>query len=283
LNIYTLNVGQGQCVVVKGQKEAVIVDTYVPLNTEQETVFVKAAFSKILAETNVVGVIFTGFDDDHFCDVGVQLALNKYRPDWVMYPRYYKGTKTATACFATIDALEKSMKEQKKTLLRHSIDLADTKQSSTYDSISSEFIFEVFSPHKADMNSSNNGSIVCKITERSTGATYLVTGDTEVDRWKKLVELFKGRLKSDVMAAPHHGSRNGITEEVLKYVQPHTVIVSAGIESEYGHPHPEAINLYRKHAQKHWQTNVKDGQSIRTEVLRGDGTARIVNSYKFTV
>lgn len=274
VNIYTLNVGQGQFVVVAGEKEAIVVDTFVPLNTTQETVFVKTALAKILGGKNLVGVIFTGFDSDHFCDVGVQLVLNKYRPEWVMYPRYYKDTETATACFKTIEELSKA----KRDLRKISVDLADTKESRMFNDIASEFKLEVFSPHKEDMNSSNNGSIVCKITERSTGATYLVTGDTETQRWKTIVQLFKGRLKADVLAAPHHGSRNGITEDVMKYVEPHTVIISAGVESKYGHPHIEAVKLFKAHAKNHYRTNMKEGQSIRTEA---DG--KQVNSYKFSV
>ena len=276
MNIYTLNVAQGQFVVIEGQKEVVIVDTYVPLNADQKTTFVKGALPKILKDKKLKGVIFTGFDDDHFCDVGVQMALNKYRPDWVMYPRYYKQTKTATECFKHIDGLEAAMKQQQLTLQRHSIDLADARQPRVLNSISSEFIFELFSPHKAGMNSSNNGSIVCKVTERATGATYLITGDTEVDRWADIVKEFKDKLKSQVMAAPHHGSKNGITAEVMKYVQPHTVIISAGIDSKYGHPHAEAIEIYKAGSQKFYRTNIAAGQSIRTAA---DGKA--VNSYKY--
>jgi hypothetical protein len=41
MNIYTLNVGQGQFVVVVGSKEAFIVDTYVPLDPKVDIVNVK--------------------------------------------------------------------------------------------------------------------------------------------------------------------------------------------------------------------------------------------------
>ena len=283
MNIYTLNVGQGQFVIVKGQKETVIVDTYVPLNAEQKTTFVVGALAKVLKDTNMIGVIFTGFDEDHFCDVGVKLAVNRYQPDWVMYPRTYKKTKTATSCFETIDALEAQRKSQGRKLLRLSIDLADKTQVRIFDKISSEFIFEVFSPHKDDMTSSNNSSIVCKITERASGAKYLVTGDTEVERWKKIVQEFKGALTADALQAPHHGSSNGITAEVLEYVTPHTVIASAGVESQYGHPSKEAVALYNKHATKFFQTNVGEGQSLRTWARLGADGKIAVDTYKFEV
>jgi hypothetical protein len=44
--------------------------------------------------------------------------------------------------------------------------------------------FGYFSPHSADMTSFNNCSLVMKVKEKSTGATYLITGDAENDRWR---------------------------------------------------------------------------------------------------
>jgi hypothetical protein len=62
MNIYTLNVGQGQFVVVVGVSEAFIVDTYVPVNPKYEIIHVKSALSKILQGKNLIGLIVTGFD-----------------------------------------------------------------------------------------------------------------------------------------------------------------------------------------------------------------------------
>jgi beta-lactamase superfamily II metal-dependent hydrolase len=259
MNIYTLHVGQGQFVVITGKSEAVIVDTLLPATLKEDETHVIGALAKILAGKNLVGVIVSGFDDDHFCDIGVKTVLNKYQPDWVMYPRTHKPTKTASACFKTIEGLCES-----KNLMKLSIDLKDEKDSRFYNNISDDFTFEVFSPHKDDMTSSNNSSIVCKVTETATGATYLITGDTEIPRWEKIVRLFKSKLKSDVMAAPHHGSKNGITADAMKYVSPETVIISAGLDNAYKHPHVEALRVYKAHATNVHSTNDAKGQSIRT-------------------
>lgn len=270
--IYTLNVSQGQFVVVAGATEAFVVDTYVPLTSEHDTIFVKGALAKILAGKRLTGLLVTGFDADHFCEAGMKLVLNKYRPDWLMYPKHFKETRTASQCFAAIKVLE-----GQKPITRHSVLLAEN-ATRFYLKLSKEFSFEVFSPHKADMNSSNNCSIVCKVKERSTGATYLVTGDTEDDRWGVIVKEFGAALKSDVLAAAHHGSENGITEEALKLIKPHTILVSAGVENQYGHPHQSAKSLFKRHAEKWYQTNHGVGQSLRTVA---DGSS--VNTYLFTV
>jgi len=99
VHIYTLNVGQGQFVVVVGQSQAVIVDTFVPLDPMQEIIHVKAALVRILANRELVGLMITGFDADHFNVVGLKIVLNKYRPNWLMYPSYRKESANASECF----------------------------------------------------------------------------------------------------------------------------------------------------------------------------------------
>lgn len=256
MNVYTLHVGQGQFVVVTGAREAFIVDTYIPLSPSVDIINVKTALATILKEKELVGLIITGFDADHFNEVGLRLVLNKYRPNWLMYPKYYKPTGNASRCFAAIEEFESG-----KNLKRHSISLSENSLR-YYNNICSEFYFEVFSPHKDDMNSSNNCSLVCKVVEKSTGATYLITGDTEVERWDSICRYFGTSLKSHIMAAPHHGSENGVTISVMEYVRPDVVLISAGVDNQYGHPHEYAIGLFTVFAGSHYSTNWNGGQSV---------------------
>ena len=270
MQIYTLSVGQGQFVVVTGTTNAFIVDTYVPLTPDPSIINVKGALAKILAGKELVGLMVTGFDDDHFNEVGLSIVLNKYRPNWIMYPKYFKPTKTADKCFAIIDAFDKQ-----KSLKRCSISLSDNNKR-FYTTLTPEFTFEVFSPHSDDMTSSNNCSLVCKVSETSTNATYLDTGDTEGDRWTSIVKYFGASLSANVLAAPHHGSKNGISAAAIAKILPKVALISAGVGNQYGHPDAEALALFAKYAGNCYATNTDGGQSIRTEAL-----ATGVNSYKF--
>lgn len=266
--IYTLNVGQGQFVVVVGGKEAVIVDTFIPLNPVPAIVNVKGALAEILVGKELIGLMITGFDADHFNEVGMRVVLNKYRPNWIMYPKYFKETKTADACFAVISEFE-----SQKRITRQSISLNDN-GTRFYTKLSADFEFEVFSPHAEDMNSSNNCSLVCKITERATKRAYLVTGDTETDRWSSIARIFGSMLCADVLAAPHHGSKNGISAAALAEIKPHTVLISAGVNNQYGHPSLEAEGLFSKFAQEFYSTSYGGGQSIKT-VANQQGVASV--------
>jgi competence protein ComEC len=271
VDIYTLNVGQGQFVVVTGKKDALIVDTFLPLNSMNETVHVIGALASILHGKRLVGLMVTGFDADHFCEPGMKTVLNKYRPDWIMHPKYYKNTSTADSCFRAIKQLEGT-----KQITKHLIELS---QNATrfFNTLTPEFSFEVFSPHAEDMNSSNNCSIVCKINELATGATYLVTGDTEAGRWKQILRIFGSELRAAVLAAPHHGSRTGIATNLIGAISPHTVLISAGIGSQYGHPHVEALTEFQRVNARVYATNTGGGQSLKTEVTNSS-----VSTTKFT-
>ena len=275
MQIYTLNVGQGNFNVVVGENEAFIVDTYVPTATEQKIINVKGALTNILSGKNLIGLMITGFDADHFNEVGLSIVLNKYRPNWIMYPRYFKKTDNADRCFRLIDQYD----NQNKKFNRISVLLQDNAKR-WYKSIANDFEFQIFSPHAGDMNCSNNCSLVCKVTENSSQQSYLVTGDTETDRWANIVGAFGNDLKCHMMAAPHHGSRNGISADVLRCVTPHTIIVSAGVKNQFGHPHSEAASLFGMHSKKWFQTNVDpDGQTIQTVLLAGQDPT----SYKFEI
>lgn len=273
MEIYTLHVGQGNFNIIIGETEAIIVDTYVPLNPETPIINVKGALANILSGKNLVGLILTGFDADHFNEVGLKIVLNKYLPNWIMYPKYFKKSSNADSCFKIIEEHDKN-----KSISRYSV-LLDKDDTRFYTKISNDFEFEVFSPHSSDMGSSNNCSLVCKVYEKSTSTSYLITGDTENSRWAGIVKVFGSSLKTDVLVAPHHGSKNGCVADMMTKISPNTILVSAGIDNQYGHPDAEAKKIFSAYAQNWYQTNYKpDGQSLKTVITN----SAEIKTYKYT-
>lgn len=259
MEIYTLNVGHGQFVVVCSQKEAFIIDSQIPSNTNANTAIIVRDLPKILNGKNLRGLIITGFDADHFNISGISIVLNRYQPEWIMYPKYYKSTKNADQCFSKIREIQ-----DKRDL--KSIPIDTKYRQALGRSNLSEFKIEIFSPNINKGNSSNNCSIVAKVTEHSSGKSYLITGDTENSRWDELAEQFKDYLRSDILDAPHHGSKNGISENSIDYIKPHTVLISAG--DDYEHPHQEALRLFKKYADKICCTKDNGGTSWKTTVTK---------------
>lgn len=86
----------------------------------------------------------------------------------------------------------------------------------------------------------NTGSIVLRLVYGET--EFLLTGDapSSIENW--LVTLDKNSLQSDVLKAGHHGSRTSTSDAFLRAVAPSVVVVSAGKDNSYGHPHEEVVN-----------------------------------------
>jgi beta-lactamase superfamily II metal-dependent hydrolase len=264
MNVITVNVGQGALTVVRHNKEALIVDSRIPPSNDDTVVFVKQILAVSLKDHFVKGLILTGFDSDHSDVTGVSIILYKYRPDWVMYPKYFKDSDEASLVFRLIEEQEKLRRDTAYPLRRVSVRL-DQLNSRILQGLSTNFALELFSPHIEDMDCSNNCSLVLKVTgTEPEGFSYLITGDTENERWEAISRLFGGSLKSDIMAAAHHGSKNATHPASLLHIRPHTVLISAGVDNQYGHPDPQALRVYAEVAEKIYSTNMEGGVSLMT-------------------
>ena len=270
MEVITVNVGQGALAIVRHNSEAVIVDSRIPPTGDQTVAYVKGVMATWLCDYRVRGLILTGFDSDHSDITGVGLVLKKYRPDWVMYPKYYKDTEEAGKVFRVIAEQEKEREGTSSPLQRISVRL-DNLKTRTLSGIAEQFECELFSPHIEDMDSSNNSGIVLRLRGRGPeGFSYLVTGDTERERWETINRLFGPSLRSDVMAAPHHGSKNGVHPGALLNVAPHTILISAGVDNQYGHPDSVALQVYGKVARQVFATLANGGKSLVTTRAGGE-------------
>jgi len=266
MQLLTLYVGQGSLSAVRSGNEIIIVDAHMPDIEDHITpAEIEATLDVFIGQRAVKGLILTGLDRDHACPTGVESILTRHEPDWVMYPKYYKDTEAATDVFATIAREVTRRETTQHPLVRHSVRV-DKVDSRYLAGLAANFTFELFSPHMDDMDSSNNSSIVLKLVGTdATGFSYLITGDTETDRWDNINKYFAKYLASDVMAAPHHGSRNGVNAKTLLSVNPNTVLISAGVDNSYGHPDSVAVNAYQKVAKHVFATNsVDDGTCLFT-------------------
>ncbi len=269
MDVLTLYVGQGSLVAVRVGDEAVIVDAHMPECEDVTSDEIKQSLSMYLRASRVRGLILTGFDSDHAHEAGVDWILTKFAPEWIMYPKYFKDTDSATSVFRNIDSHERRRSKTGRPLIRYSIRI-DRLENRTIPGLGRSFEIELFSSHVEDTDSPNNCSIVAKITGKDpTGFTYLATGDTETERWATISTLFGDTLAADVMAAAHHGARSGLHPGALHMIDPNTVLISAGAESQYDHPHGLAIRMYQAVAKHVWATNV--GGKAYNLLTRRDG------------
>jgi beta-lactamase superfamily II metal-dependent hydrolase len=278
MDVLTLHVDQGSLVGIRIGNEGIIVDAHMPQCDHVTPEEIQQTLSVYFRGIAVRGLILSGFDADHAHADGVEWILSQFTPDWIMYPKYFKDTECASDVFRSIDKHEKRRASTPRPLTRHSVRL-DKLDSREIRGLGRSFTLELFSPHLEDMDSSNNCSIVAKITGMdSDGFRYLLTGDTETDRWETISRLFGSELAADVMAAAHHGAISGTYPKALLNINPDTVLISAGVGSQYDHPHGAAIQVYQTIAKHVWTTNAageavnlltkRNGSDFHTTVFR---------------
>ncbi|HLD01464.1 MAG TPA: MBL fold metallo-hydrolase [Patescibacteria group bacterium] len=74
----------------------------------------------------------------------------------------------------------------------------------------------------------------------------ILTGDTQ---YRQLSEAITAVGSVSVLQIPHHGSRSGLTTEILSVLLPKLGVISVG-KNRYGHPAPLTTDLLDKHKVK---------------------------------
>jgi len=88
----------------------------------------------------------------------------------------------------------------------------------------------------------NNNSLVIKVKFGSK--SFLFPGDIMSEAEKELVVISGDDLSSNVLIAPHHGSKTSSSESFIDLVNPEIVIFSSGWKNRYKFPHPSVLKRY---------------------------------------
>ena len=121
--------------------------------------------------------------------------------------------------------------------------------------------------NKRTWSNFNNNSLVIKVKLGSK--SVLFPGDIKTKAEKELVAIAGNDLTSDVLIAPHHGSRTSNSELFIDSVNPETVIFSSGWRNSYRFPHPLVLKRYKERECRILRTDshgavtiLIDGQSL---------------------
>ncbi len=105
--------------------------------------------------------------------------------------------------------------------------------------------FSLLSPPEQDFfKTENDNSCVLKIS--TVGQSFLLTGDIERTAEAWLAKQYGNSLRSNVLIAPHHGSRSSSTLHFLQKVDPEVTLISAGYRNRFAFPHPSVLQRYRQ-------------------------------------
>lgn len=84
----------------------------------------------------------------------------------------------------------------------------------------------------------------------------LTTGDVDSQILKEVTQGLSGKI--EVFQVPHHGSKFGLTREILEKIAPDLAVVSVGENNRFGHPAPQTMKILKDKEMKILRTD-KDG------------------------
>lgn len=101
----------------------------------------------------------------------------------------------------------------------------------------------------------------------------LLTGDSEIGQLNHFLQI--GVPDVTVLKAAHHGSRDAVSPAWLSATKPEVVVISCGLDNQYGHPDPWALRYYESVASAVYRTDWDGEVTIRGHA---DGTYEVTTA-----
>ena len=225
MQVTVMDVGQGLAVVVKTANHTMLYDTGRQYNQESDAgASIVLPYLRSRGIKNLDALIISHDDNDHnggavsiMAKLPVAWTASSYllSKDIVFSASQLKAPKQLT-CFAG--------------------------QKWLWDGVRFEVLYPSYQSYQQDNIKDNNRSCVIKVTSRF--GTVLLTGDIEKEAETLLLQTQQYKLKSDVMIAPHHGSKTSSTKPFIQSVSAKHVIFTVGYLNRFRHPRPSVVGRY---------------------------------------
>ncbi len=235
LEMVFINVGQGDCTLVRYQDFNMLVDT----GTEMAGRYAVLPYLRSKKIERIDLLVLTHPDHDHIG--GAMEVLESVKVDCIAFS------------LASREELGEEEQELMELVREKGIPYAYHSKGDSWRV--DDLVIEVQSPDREAGSrglESNEGSLVLGITLEDL---YLqLTGDVDQSMLANIVTP----VEEDVIylfKIPHHGSKNSLNVEINDRLNVDLVVISCGKNNRYGHPHKDVMDYWRKRAVPIYRTD----------------------------
>lgn len=232
LRVSFLDVGQGDAILIQTPSgKNILVD-----GGPSAVIRTRLSHEMSYFDNDIDVMVATHPDADHV--TGLIPVLEKYNVKKIIISK----AESQTGVFDTLNkSIEKEKSEVYITEAGDSIDFHDG------------VILKVLYPPKnyvEKKNDTNDASISLIINYGDQ--SFLLTGDLPSTKESKLISsgYLNFNKKITVYKAGHHGSKTSSGEQLLSFIHPEYVVISAGKDNKYGHPNIETIDRLEIYAKE---------------------------------
>ena len=236
MQVTVLDVGQGLAVFVRTHHHTLLYDTGPQYNTQTDAGGrILVPYLRAEGVKRLDGLIVSHNDNDH--SGGMRSVLSQVQVNWLAsslpkLPAEFENIKHLS-CFAG--------------------------QHWQWDGVGFEMLSPDIASYAEDNVKDNNRSCVLRIA--SAHGSILLAGDMERPVEMALAENSAAALRSDVLIAPHHGSRTSSSETLLDAVSPQMAIFTVGYRNRFGHPKADIVERYWRRGIKTYRSD-EDGAVV---------------------
>ncbi len=218
--IYYLDVGQGDCTIIKCNNKVMMIDcsTLNQINTIRQSIMT-------LEIDTIDFMVITHQHDDHMGSA--TKILNDVNVNNFIMPRLAQSNNVTSKSY---------------NVLINTLDIKKVNKIPAQDCKSfmlGDALVEILSP-TVQSNNINNMSIVLKVTYGEN--EFLFQGDAESKIENDLIRSDYD-IDVDVLRIGHHGSKTSTSENFLLATSPAIALISSGADNSYKHPNGKILNV----------------------------------------
>jgi competence protein ComEC len=243
MRVTLMDVGQGSAVLIRTRDHTVLFDTGPVMGQSDAAERVILPTLRRYGVRRIDHLVISHADQDHSGGLASLLL----------------AMPTASVAAPEFESLEESLRHaspEAVAAMRLRPTLCRAGQKWSLNGVDFQFLHPSTLPTSITPTQRNRYSCVLRV-ESADGGSLLLAGDIPLKTDRELVGRFIGlqdpenpealalvgtRLASQVLVAPHHGSKTSLSEDLLRAVAPQFVVIQAGYRNRFGHPHQETLD-----------------------------------------